>query len=81
MRIGITAIEAMVSESPLTASTPKVRPVAARATRSGTSLRRERKTIPSVIAITRAAAMSRTRIDREMESVSSSIRTGTPVTS
>ena len=80
MRTGSTAIAAMVSELPSSASTPKVIPVATTATASGARRTRARKTSGSTTAMTRSAPTSRTPIPREIESVRSATTAGAPVT-
>jgi hypothetical protein len=80
MRTGRTAIVAIVSDAPTSASSPNVIPVAARATASGSSRIRTRNTAASTSAITSRAPTSRTPIPREIESVRSETTTGAPVT-
>ena len=79
MRIGSTAIEAIVSVAPSTASRPKVMPVAASATASGSRRKRLRNTSSRVAAITSSAAISRPAIEPVIWLARSLITTGTPV--
>ena len=79
MRIGSTAIEAIVRVAPSTASSPKVMPVAASATARGSSRKRLRKTSSRVAAITSSAAMSRPAMEPVIWPARSLITTGTPV--
>ena len=80
MRIGSTAIEAIVKGAPTSAIPPKVSPAVARATPSGSSRARTRKTSARVAAMMSKAATSNTTIARLMLCVRSETTTGAPVT-
>ena len=80
MRIGSTAIEAIVSEPPNSDVAPNVIPTAASAIASGSSRSRLRNTSSSVIAITASAAPSSTAIDPVIVPARSLTTTGTPLT-
>ncbi len=80
MRIGSTAIEAIVRLAPATVVSPNVIPAASSAMASGSRRSRLRNTIRSEAAMTSTAAISSLTIEPASEEARSLTTTGSPVT-
>ena len=80
MRIGRTAIDAIVSDAPASESAPNVSATATSARASGSSRGRTPKTSRSVAAMTISATASSVRSEPPIDAERSDTTTGAPVT-